>query len=149
MIRIRQSGFFGALPSHPHGVQTVAARAGLEANKARRNGAPVPRSAAAGCGGRHANPGADRRQGADWILMLITTALKKANVKPLPLVYSRFVNVLNHKHAAAFSASFWAFTNPYLFHGILNEMPCCLIRRGVQKVQGYSLPRAGYSKQLI
>ncbi len=58
--------FLGALPvvpsaPHPHAAQTVGATAGLEANKARRNGAPVPCSAAAGCGGQRAKPGADSR----------------------------------------------------------------------------------------
>ncbi|MED6264287.1 hypothetical protein CHARACLAT_013233 [Characodon lateralis] len=40
----------GVVPSapHPHAAQTVGATAGLEANKARRNGAQVPCSAAAG-----------------------------------------------------------------------------------------------------
>lgn len=50
---------FGALPvvpsaPHPHAVQTVGAAAGLEANEARRSGAPVPCSAAAGCAGERA-----------------------------------------------------------------------------------------------
>lgn len=70
---------FGALPvvpsaPHPHAVQTVGATAGLEANKARRNGAPVPCSAAAGCGEQHTKPGAESCQDMDWILMLIVTA---------------------------------------------------------------------------
>lgn len=68
LIGLLQAGFQcvpSVVPSapHPHAVQTVRATAGLEANKARRNGAPVPCSAAAGCWGQHAKPGADR-QGA-------------------------------------------------------------------------------------
>ena len=55
---------FGALPvvpsaPHPHAVQTVGAAAGLEANEARRSGAPVPCSAAAGCAGERAKPGTE------------------------------------------------------------------------------------------
>lgn len=79
----------GALPAvpsapHPHAVQTVGATAGLEANKAKRNGAPVPRSAAAGCGERRGKRGADPRGGADRILTLLVTA--RLHMKPSPLV---------------------------------------------------------------
>lgn len=89
IIRLRLA--FGALPAvpsapHPHAVQTVGATAGLEANKAKRNGAPVPCSAAAGCGRQHAKRGADHWRATDRILMLIVTARHKAHMKPLCLV---------------------------------------------------------------
>lgn len=52
---------------HPHTVQTVSDTAGLEANKARKNGAPAACSAAAGCGGKRAKPGAESELDADWL----------------------------------------------------------------------------------
>lgn len=56
----------GALPVppsafHPHAAQA----AGLEANKARSGGAPVPCSAAAGCAWRRAKAGAERSAAAE------------------------------------------------------------------------------------
>lgn len=113
MIRLRL--VFGALPAvpsapHPHAVQTVRATAGLEANKAKRNGAPVPCSAAAGCGGQQEKHGADLWQDADWILMLVMTARLKANMKPLPLVHAY---VKTQARPYVFPPSFWSFINPY------------------------------------
>lgn len=81
---------FGALLSvpsapHPHAVQTVGAAAGLEANKARRNGAPVPCSlqqlAVEGSTQSPERIGAGARI---RILMLIMTARVKGDIKTVP-----------------------------------------------------------------
>ncbi|KAJ4936352.1 hypothetical protein JOQ06_000946 [Pogonophryne albipinna] len=55
-------------------VQTVGATAGLEANKARRNGAAVPSLQQLAVQGGAQKPELESWQDTDWILLLIMTA---------------------------------------------------------------------------
>lgn len=147
IIRLRLG--FVALPAvpsapHPHAVQTVGATAGLEANKAKRNGAPVPCSAAAGCGGQHEKHGADHWQDTDWILMPVVTARLKAKIKPSPLV--QISCICSNTNTSICTSSKLLVFYKSTFHIILIRVPCCLIKRGVQKAKGYSLPQTCYWK---
>ncbi|CAJ1072401.1 hypothetical protein KUCAC02_018998%2C partial [Xyrichtys novacula] len=73
--------------SPPHAVQSVGATAGLEANKARRNGAPVPALQQLAVEGGAQNLERIPSQQADRILVLIMTAHVTANIKASSLIF--------------------------------------------------------------